>query len=94
MKVKSFFTDVGGADRVTKRREQLFKDSASPKEDFSDPINKVAKELHPDPLDVKVSKVEDVSPTARKYTFVRQWRFAAVPGGPICFPALQDRQTP
>jgi ferredoxin-NADP reductase len=69
MKVKSFFTDVGGADRVTKRREQLF-DSASPKEDFSDPINKVAKELHPDPLDVKVIKVEDVSPTARKYTFV------------------------
>jgi hypothetical protein len=55
MKVKSFFTDVGGADRVTKRREQLF-DSASPKEDFSDPINKVAKELHPDPLDVKVTR--------------------------------------
>jgi hypothetical protein len=69
MKVKSFLTDVGGADRVTKRRETLFKD-ASPKEDFSDPINAVAKELHPDPFEVKVSKVEDVSPTARKYTFV------------------------
>jgi hypothetical protein len=69
MKVKSFFKDVGGADRVTKRRETLFKD-ASPKEDFSDPINAVAKELHPDPFEVKVSKAEDVSPTARKYTFV------------------------
>jgi ferredoxin-NADP reductase len=69
MKVNSFLKDVGGADRVTKRREDLFKD-ASPKEDFSDPINAVAKELHPDPFEVKVSKVEDVSPTARKYTFV------------------------
>jgi ferredoxin-NADP reductase len=69
MKIKGFFKDVSGASRVTKRREELFNDASSVLTE-GDPINEVAKQLHPGPISVKVSKVEDVSPTARKFTFV------------------------
>ncbi len=68
MKIKGFFKDVSGASKVTARREELFKE-ASPILNQDDPISKVARELHPGKLDVVISKVEDVSPTARKFTF-------------------------
>jgi ferredoxin-NADP reductase len=68
-KIKGFLKDVGGASRVTKIRQETF-DNASSENKYFDNINKVARELHPAPFKVKVEKVEDVSPTARKFTFV------------------------
>jgi len=69
MKIKGFFKDVTGADRVTKRRKKLF-DEASTSYTYRDPIREVEEEVHPAPLLVKVSKVEKVSPTTKKFTFV------------------------
>ena len=46
MKVKGFLKDVGGASRVTKRRQAVY-DAASPKPAPYDPISAVAKALHP-----------------------------------------------
>ena len=68
MKVNGFLKDVLGASRVTKTRRDLIA-SGSEKNIYSDPIREVAKELHPEKTEVKVVKVEDVSPTARKFTF-------------------------
>ncbi len=68
MKINGFLKDVLGSSRVVKARRELIK-SGSETAAFRDPINDVARELHPDVTHVKVIKVEDVSPTARKYTF-------------------------
>ena len=68
MKIKSFLKDVGGASRVTKLRGQTL-NNASSKNLYIDPINATAKALHPGPIEVVCTKVEEVSPTAKKYTF-------------------------
>lgn len=68
MKVKGFLKDVGGASRVTKRRQEVY-DQASAKPAPFDPIGAVAKALHPGFLTLKVTEVKDASPTARTITF-------------------------
>lgn len=68
MKVNGFLRDVTGASRVTKARRRLI-ESGSPENLYSDPIKALSEELHPLVTHVKVEKVEDVSPTARKITF-------------------------
>lgn len=68
MKIKSFLKDVGGASRVTKARKAKF-DNASGKNEYTDPINALAGELHPGKMKVRITKVEEVSPTAKKFTF-------------------------
>ncbi|MQN01301.1 MAG: iron-sulfur cluster-binding domain-containing protein [bacterium LCO1.1] len=69
MKVNGFFKDVTGASRVTKARHQLI-ESGNPENIYKDHIREVAQEVHPKVTHVKCAKVEDVSPTARKFTFV------------------------
>lgn len=69
MKVKGFLKDVTGASRVVKARRNLIKES-SPENQYKDHIRDVAVELHPAVTHVRVSKVEVVSPTAKKITFV------------------------
>ena len=67
MKVKSFFEDVGGASRVAKFRKEAI-EGASAVPVTVDPINAVARALHPDlPLRLTVTKIADVSPTARTF---------------------------
>lgn len=68
MKVYGFLKDVTGASRVVKTRRQLI-DQASDQNEYSDPIKAIAQEVHPSVTHVKVTKIEDVSPTARKFTF-------------------------
>jgi ferredoxin-NADP reductase len=68
MKVYGFLKDVGGAGRVTARRQSLFQ-SASAEPQTRDPINELARALHPGPLALTVTDVRDVSPTARKLRF-------------------------
>ncbi len=68
MKVKGFLKDVGGASRVTKRRQQNF-DNASATPKPYDPIGAVAKALHPGFISMKVTDVRDASPTARTIRF-------------------------
>lgn len=67
-KINGFLKDVTGAKRVTDVRIKNF-DNASKDNLYLDPINKVAKELHPDPFLVRVIKIMDVSKTAKKFTF-------------------------
>ena len=69
LKIKGFFKDITGSMRVSKRRNASIK-NASPVNDYKDPIKELALELHPVVTHVIVKKVEDVSPTARKFTFV------------------------
>lgn len=67
MKIKGFFKDVSGASKVTKRREELFLESDNKIQ--KDPIMDCAKKLHPGKLQVTVSEIEEVSPTAKRFTF-------------------------
>ncbi len=68
MKVNGFFKDVSGASRDEKRRRAAF-DQADGKVVGVDPIRQTALELHPGPQKLKVTKVTDVSPTARTFRF-------------------------
>lgn len=68
MKIEGFFKDVTGASRVTKARRQLI-EHGDPNNIYRDHIKDLAQELHPSKTEVTVTKVEDVSPTARKFTF-------------------------
>lgn len=68
IKVKGFLEDISGAGRVTKIREENF-NKASNQNDYHDHINEVAKELHPDPFEVIVKEIKEVSITSKKFRF-------------------------
>ncbi len=68
MKVNGFLKDILGSSRVVKTRRNLIQ-NADPNKEYRDPIKEVARECHPEVTHVKVVKVMDVSPTARKFTF-------------------------
>ena len=68
MKVKGFLKDVGGASRVTKRRQAVY-DTASPKPAPYDPISAVAKALHPGLIELRVDSVRPASKTAKTIRF-------------------------
>ena len=68
MKVFGFLKDVTGANRVTTARRNLI-NSGSPENQYRDHIREVADEVHPKVTHVVVTKVEEVSPTAKRYTF-------------------------
>lgn len=68
MRVNGFLKDVTGASRVIKARRKLI-DSGSPANEYKDHIREIAQEVHPAATHVRVIKVEEVSPTARKFTF-------------------------
>ena len=69
MKIKGFLKDVGGASRVTKRRQAVY-DSASPVPAPYDPIGTVAKALHPGLVELRVESVRPASKTAKTIRFV------------------------
>jgi ferredoxin-NADP reductase len=68
-KINCFLKDVSGASRVTKKREEAFK-NASGDNNYKNPIIMVSRMLHPAPFLVTVSKIKDVAKTAKKYTLV------------------------
>ncbi len=68
MKVKGFLQDVGGASRVTKRRQEVYDNASSTPKPF-DPIGKVAKLLHPGFIPLKVVSIKDASKTAKTVRF-------------------------
>ena len=68
MKIKGFLKDVGGASRVTKRRQENF-DKAPATSQYNDPITEVARKLHPGFIKLTVTAVKDASPTARTLRF-------------------------
>ena len=69
MKINGFLQDVQGAARVTEARRELIA-HASPENLYADHIKDVALELHPNATHVVVTQVDDVSPSARRITFV------------------------
>lgn len=68
IKVKGFFQDIGGADRVTKARAEAI-NQASGTLDPRDPIRELADKLHPLSMKVRVVKIEQASPTSRTFRF-------------------------
>ncbi len=71
MKVKGFIKDVGGSSRVTKMRRSTIQ-AASGQNMYVDPIREAAEQVHPSSTPVIVERVEDVSPTARRFTFAAE----------------------
>ncbi len=71
MKVKGFIKDVGGSSRVTKMRRSTIQ-AASGQNMYVDPIREAAEQVHPSSTPVVVEKAEDVSPTARRFTFAAE----------------------
>ena len=69
MKVNGFLKDVGGASRVTKRRQAAF-DNASPIAAPYDPSGAVAKALHPGFIPLTVVEVREASKTAKTIRFI------------------------
>lgn len=69
MRVNNFFKDALGASRVTKARRELIA-NASSENLYHDHIRDLTQELHPAETRLRVTKVEHVSPTARRLTFV------------------------
>ncbi len=67
MKIKSFFQDVLGSTKVTKRRKEAIK-RASPMSNDNDPINEVAHLLHPGQIPVHISKIRDSSLSSKTIT--------------------------
>ncbi len=82
IKVKGFFSDVGGASRVTELRRSNYK-NASSVPDPKDPIRALSDALHPAPMPVRVTEIREASPTARTY------RFEAVDGSLPVFQCCQ-----
>ncbi len=78
IKVKGFFKDVTGAFRAMKKRASSIK-AGSPNNDYSDPIKNLAEQLHPEFTNVVISKIEDVSPTSKMFTFVPEEGFELPP---------------
>lgn len=68
MKVKSFFQDVLGTARVTKRRKEVIKKASSIPQD-EDPISDVAKALHRGKFMISVSSMKEVSDGSKIITF-------------------------
>ena len=71
MKINGFLKDVTGASRVTKARRELI-GHGDPNNIYRDHIREVAQEVHPSKTEIICTKAEDVSPTARKFTFEAQ----------------------
>lgn len=68
MKIKGFFKDITGANRIVKIREKKISE-ASPVPVYEDPIKILAKELHPDLLLLEISEVKDLTRDSKTFRF-------------------------
>jgi glycine betaine catabolism B len=68
MKIKSFFQDVLGSTKVTKRRKDAIK-RASSIPDGKDPITDCARSLHPGKIQIQVVGIRDSSLSSKTITF-------------------------
>lgn len=71
MRVKGYLKDLMGAFRVKKKRNQAY-DAASDKDQAYDPINEVAKKLHPGKIDLTVVDIKPASKSSKIITFTSQ----------------------
>ena len=68
MRVKGYLKDLMGAFRVKKKRNQAY-DAASDQDQAYDPINEVAKKLHPGKIDLTVVDIKPASKSSKTITF-------------------------
>lgn len=68
MKIRNLIEDVGGASRVTKRRQEMF-DNAEGTSKYYDPISETAKKLHPGMIRLTVSEIRPAGKTAKTIRF-------------------------
>ena len=71
MRVKGYLKDLMGAFRVKKKRNQAY-DAASDQDQAYDPINEVAKKLHPGKIDLKVVDIKPASKSSKMITFTSE----------------------
>ncbi len=68
MKIKSFFQDVIGSSKVTKRRKDAIR-KASNVPDGKDPITDCARALHPGKIQIKLIGIRESSKASKTFTF-------------------------
>lgn len=68
MKVKGFFHDIKGTDRILKIRHENIERSNAEKIK-ADPIRRLAKELHPDKMLLEIVKIEELKWDAKTFRF-------------------------
>jgi len=68
MKIKGLLKDLSGAYRVKKKRNKAY-DAASSEDKAYDPINDVAKKLHPGKINLKVIDIKEASKSSKTITF-------------------------
>lgn len=71
MKIKGLLKDLTGASRVKKKRKQAY-DAASGEDKAYDPINDVAKKLHPGKINLEVISIKSASKSAKTITFTSE----------------------
>ncbi|MEY8303380.1 2Fe-2S iron-sulfur cluster-binding protein [Anaerosalibacter bizertensis] len=74
MKVKGFFEDIKGPSNILEIRKEKIK-NASPKPVTKDPINELAKKIHPDKVYLTIDSVEQTTATSRTYRFVKSNKY-------------------
>lgn len=72
MRVKGYLKDLMGAFRVKKKRNQAY-DAASDQDQAYDPINEVAKKLHPGKIDLTVVDIKPASKSSKMITFTSEY---------------------
>lgn len=70
VKVRGYFKDIKGTDRIIKMRKQKIAEApAVPM--AHDPIKELANELHPSELHLKIDSIVDETPSTKTYRFVK-----------------------
>lgn len=69
MKVNGLFKDITGAGRIVKVRERKIAESSSVPV-LEDPINKLAIELHPDKLYLKIVSIKNITKDSKTFRFI------------------------
>lgn len=82
IRVKGFFKDIGGINRIVDARKQM-ESSGSDVPERTDWVRELADELHPAAMRVKVVSIRESSPTTRTF------RFESENGKVPCFQCCQ-----
>ena len=70
VKIRGFFKDIKGPNNVIKLRRQKIQ-AASSRPITRDPINELAKKIHPDKVFLTIESVENTTPTSKTYRFIK-----------------------
>ncbi len=74
MKVRGFFKDIKGPETVVETRRKKIQ-KASPEPVTRDPINELARKIHPDKVYMTIESVVNTTPTSKTFRFVKSKKY-------------------